>query len=190
MLHGHEQKSLAKLLRMEVEKHCLQRQIFRCEVIDESGLCSVQCPAAPGTSQDSGIPGSHICLLWPLFRSLHLTGTCSLCFRAWAQSRQLFNWFMSFTRNFFSLKLMTWSQIVKRDSLPPISVLLFPILQCKWDDVGAPLAVSLAWVSISTELGTFLDGRPLPSTSTFKSWEGHWWHRACRSRPLSSFLRT
>lgn len=35
---------------------------------------------------------------------VRLIGTCGLCFRTWARFRQLSNWFMSFIRNFFSLK--------------------------------------------------------------------------------------
>lgn len=59
------------------------------------------------TAQNSGILGYQMCLFWPLFRSPCLMGTCGLRFRTWAWFRQFCNWFMSFMRNFFSLKLAT-----------------------------------------------------------------------------------
>lgn len=154
----------------------------------ERKLCSVESPAVFWDRPKVRHPGSRICLFWPLFWSLHRRGTCSFCFRVWAQFRQLSNWFMSFIRNFFSLKLATWSQIAGRDSVPPISVLLCPMLRRRWGGGSSGSVLGMALNGYRVGALVYLDGRTSLSTSSFTNWEGYWWQRASGIQPLPSFL--
>lgn len=101
---------------------------LRCEGMDERSLCSVECRATFGGRPEVRHPRVLRLLILAPVQNTPPNRTSSLCFRAWAWFCQLSNWFMSFIRNFLSLKLATWSQIVRRDSVPLISVLLFPRL--------------------------------------------------------------